>query len=374
MVSSCVSSQTWPLALVCVPKRRRPSFRVSPAVSAGWYSSDQILVSQPFAGRAPDEAIQPLRRVPLHVPFIEAERELVNVTMQVLVAGVVIDAVQATLRDRPNALDAVRRHAVIPRIFASAVNDGFMLLIVPEPRIAAMLVRVDGCTGFNALPDFRAQRLAIGPVNGSRHGAPAAFPHAQYDRLADTAATGMQLLTLVLVALFASDIGLVDFDNAAQLFELDVAAGLTETPKDEPSRLLGNADLLGELHRRNALASSDDEIHSVDPLVQRNMRSLEDRAGADGKILLALIAAVIAALARGNTVASAADGATRAIRPQTTLKPHSSCLSVRHQFEKLKGRNRALAHAITLRTCEDYSAFERGSQLYNSQIKAGCPL
>src|SRR5436190_13971093 len=116
-------SLPWSPPLAYAPKPNRQSCLGFPAVWVRSHSSDQILIGQPLASRAVDEAFQAAQRMPLHVAFIQAERELVNVAMQVLVAGVVIDAMQAALENCQNAFDAVRRHAVAS-IFSSAVNDG----------------------------------------------------------------------------------------------------------------------------------------------------------------------------------------------------------------------------------------------------------
>lgn len=58
----------------------------------------------------------------LHVTFVEAKGELINVTVQVLVAGVMIDTMQPALHDGPNAFDAVGRHTIAD-VFASAMDD-----------------------------------------------------------------------------------------------------------------------------------------------------------------------------------------------------------------------------------------------------------
>ena len=52
----------------------------------------KTLVSDALPRDAGHEAVKPLQGVPLHVALIQAKRELVHVAVQVLVAGVVIDA------------------------------------------------------------------------------------------------------------------------------------------------------------------------------------------------------------------------------------------------------------------------------------------
>ena len=45
------------------------------------YSSDQILISQPLARRAVNEAVDALRGVPLYVAFVETEGELIDIAV-----------------------------------------------------------------------------------------------------------------------------------------------------------------------------------------------------------------------------------------------------------------------------------------------------
>ncbi len=115
-----------------------------------------------------------------------------------------------------------------------------------------------------------------------------------------------------------------------------VAASLAKAPEHEPSRLLGNADLGRELHRRNALARGDEQVHRVDPLMQRDMRAFHDGAGADGEVFLALVAAVVAALARRDAITGAANRAARAVRPQAALKPDARRFCIWDHLEKLE--------------------------------------
>jgi len=63
-------------------------------------SLDQPRVGQTLAVNRFDEAVEPVQRVNLHIPFIQAEGEFVNVAMQMLGAGMVVDAVHAALHHR----------------------------------------------------------------------------------------------------------------------------------------------------------------------------------------------------------------------------------------------------------------------------------
>lgn len=56
-----------------------------------------------------DQAVEPRKRMRLYVALVQSEGELVDVAVEMLIARVVIDAVQAALHHRPYALNAVRR-------------------------------------------------------------------------------------------------------------------------------------------------------------------------------------------------------------------------------------------------------------------------
>ena len=46
--------------------------------------------------------------MPFYVPIIQSKSELVHIAAKVLFAGVVVNAMQSALHDRPNTLDSVR--------------------------------------------------------------------------------------------------------------------------------------------------------------------------------------------------------------------------------------------------------------------------
>ena len=60
-------------------------------------------VSEPLPRNRVHEGIKTIERVASDVPLIQPERELVNVASEMLLADLVIDAVQSALENRPNA-------------------------------------------------------------------------------------------------------------------------------------------------------------------------------------------------------------------------------------------------------------------------------
>jgi hypothetical protein len=264
------------------------------------HSSNQILIGQPLASGAVNEASDALRRVPLDVAFVKTESELIDITVHMLRANMMECAVDSTLKNSEEAFNAVRCDTVANKL-ASAVIDGLMYK-PRETAIGGELVGMDCRAGFDMLFDFIMDHVAIRRLYGHGARAPVSLAHPENRCLANCAAPGVQFLVGVFVGFLTANISLINLDNAAQLFEL-VAASLAEPPKNEPCGFLCDTDLLCKLHGRDALARRDDEVHRVNLLMQRDMRTLEDCAGADSEVDLTLVAAIEATLAGGDALA-----------------------------------------------------------------------
>src|SRR3954451_16579088 len=196
----------------------------------------------------------------LDVAFAQQKRELVNVPAQMLRASMVIDAEDAALHDREDALDAVGRHVAAHELASTVINR---LVIEEQPgetTVSGELVSVQRRADFDILEyhpvngflirvgDRLCLYLAAGPL-----------AHPEDGGLADSAASGVQLLFLVLIGLDAADVGFVDFDDASQLLEFGTAR-LAQPVQQKPCRLLRDADLFRQLkaaHPSNNLANSD---------------------------------------------------------------------------------------------------------------------
>src|SRR3954466_10053807 len=90
------------------------------------------------------------------------------------------------------------------------------------------------------------------------------------------------------------------------------------------------------------LPGRDEQVHRIDPLVQRDMRPLHDGAGANREVLLALTAAVIAALACRAPVPQTPNRAARAVGREVPFQPQPARFRVRNHLEKLVRGNGAL--------------------------------
>jgi len=362
---ACVSSPVSTSVLADKPELHR-QWRLVLLVS---YSLDQRLIGQPLASHAVHETVKPRQGMVLHVALIQPERKFINVATKMLFARVMVNAVNAAFHDRENTLNAIRGH-VVADVFTSAVIDGCVLeRFVSDLTVDKRLVCVEHGADFDILDDCLPDSFLI--HIGDRHSdrPAAALAHAKNRRLADRAATGLELLRLVLIGFLAADESFVNFDDTGKLLEIATAASFPEPVQNEPSRLLRDPDLFRQLHAGYALAGRHEQVHRVNPLVQGNVAALEDCAGTHREVLCTLVAAVEAAAPFRDPLPEAANRATRAIRPQSPFQVRPGCLLVREQGEKLEGRNGALGHGLYLDFWPDSSPKNRGSQVYNSHFK-----
>jgi len=299
-------------------------------------SLDQCLIRDALASHGGCEAIQPRQRMILDVTLVQPEGELIDVPAKMLRAGVMVDSDETALKDRENALDAVRGYAAANELTLSVIDGAMLKEQAIEAVIRSGFVGVDSRTDFNPVMDFALDRADARIGYGRHNRASTPLAHSENRSLADTPTPGVELLVFVLVPFDSPGVSFIDFDNSAQLIEFRTA-GFAEPVEHEPRRLLGNADFLGELHRRNTLSRRNEQVHRVEPLMERDVAALEDRAGADREVFPTGVATVEASLAGGDAFAGSADRAAGTIWPETPLKILPSRLLIGNQFEQLEG-------------------------------------
>lgn len=84
------ASRPYSQALVCMPAPYPQSNRATRASSR-----DHLRIGDPFAGYPVNKRRQTLQRMPRHIALVEAKRKLIDVSAEVLCAGVMVDAIAA---------------------------------------------------------------------------------------------------------------------------------------------------------------------------------------------------------------------------------------------------------------------------------------
>ena len=321
------------------PSQRR-EFRVF------YQSCDQVLVSEATAKRRAEQAGEAVKRVAAHIAITEPKGKLANITVQVFRAGVVIDTVNAALEDGKNALNTIRGY-IAPNILARTVVDAFVFVEQPADTIIdGAFVGVYGRADLH-MPINKTHRIPPADRRLHLHLDTPRFAFAPcYDgRFADSATPAIEALLLVLRILAATDIAFVDFDDASQ-FSRVVAAGFSKSLEHKPCGLLGDADLRVELQAADAFPGGYEQIHCIKPFVERHLRPLKYRAGANRKHDKISVAAVKAGASCvfPNALALAAGGADRAFRPPLPFKVGPRCLIVGKPLKQFKRADAGLAH------------------------------
>src|SRR5208282_3905356 len=117
----------------------------------------QFLVGEMLSNYRNYERVQPLQGVTAHVADVKAERELIDIAMQVLLGNLMVNAVHSAFEHSPYAFDAVRAHAVL-RVDSSRVIDGLMAKEqTVKPDVSSRFIREDRGTYFDVGMDCRLQ-------------------------------------------------------------------------------------------------------------------------------------------------------------------------------------------------------------------------
>lgn len=261
-----------------------------------------------------------------------------------------IDPMNPALQDRPDALNRIGGHRSTG-VFSGAVVDRLMLVeqavqIVEDHVVIGVELRADFDIGMDFAVDLvqRTDRRDLRPRPS------AALPHAKHGHFADRAASSMEFLMLVFVGLFAAEERFVYLDYPFELVDgIGSAARLAEPSQNEPCGLLGHAYLFRQLHRADALAGRDQQVHGVNPLVERDLGALENGSRADREIEVPTgVAAVEPSLADGDTRFLPAVGTNRTVRPEPTFEIQPRRFVVGEQLEEFEGANGGLAHVSSV--------------------------
>lgn len=264
------------------------------------------VVSRAFAVR-PD-AEQRAERVERIEPTVKAERELVQIGLQVLGAdAAMMRALQPSLQIRENKVDD--GEIFFGHRGVAALDNGKVLVAeISERVVAAPGVRNDHRAWLYRLLYKGRQRLSAArwhDFQTQAPGIPATAPHGLVALLSGPGADldsshdqrfVLSMNALALAARFPADVGFVNLDMIATgQIAADAVAVLphhsrAELVEDLESRLAGQAELALELNRRNAGRHGRNQIGTPKPRRQRRVRSRHDGPDRQRRLLAAFAA------------------------------------------------------------------------------------
>ena len=138
----------------------------------------------------------------------------------------------------------------------------------------------------------------------------------------------------------------VNLDHTPKLVDVvRRAARFPEALEHKPSRLLGNADFLRQLHRRDSLSRRDQQVHGANPLVKWDVRAAKDRTRTHSEVLGTRIATVKSILAGRQALSAVASWTDRSIRPETSFQVGASAVLRGEHLERGERANSGAAHA-----------------------------
>src|SRR6266478_1994758 len=226
------------------------------------------------------------------LPTIEAESHFVKIGRKMLCADLMPRSDDAAFQERECRFDCVSRDTsavLIPRIFFGTVVHGFMLQLANGSLVATPFVSDNHFHILtNILSDVFGKRSCAG-IGGMEKPQIAVA-------LADTDNNFLSFHSSLntLSALATAHIGFVHFDSTVKHGLVYFFHGCADAMAEIPCCLVGAfvlaPDRALQLVSAHALFGFAEQKRSEKPLLQRQVRVIEDRASGDGKLVVAVLA------------------------------------------------------------------------------------
>ena len=206
------------------------------------------------------------------VAQIVAELEFAEVFRKMLPADMNMRASDRTFEHGPEPLNGVHvMDTVYPLV--RRVVDGAVIVSEPgDPGIGGKLVRADRRPALDVLKDVPLQSRAAYVRDDASHDIAAALDHAEHYRLARRPTSALATRTP------SADVGFIGLNVPAQRgIAVHVRHVFADLMAHAPSRLVGHAQLALKFLGGHAMALRGEQVHGVEPLLQRCVRPFEGR-------------------------------------------------------------------------------------------------
>lgn len=217
------------------------------------------------------ESRKKLRHHPARLlPPVVTKLKLPRVLLEVLRRDVDVGPADRVLEPREVALDGVRMN-LAPHVLLGTVLDRLVrVALASEAPVGGELVAVDGAALLHVGLDDRDQG-ALGEVGDDlRHHVAVSLHDAHDDGLAKRPPAGPP-------GAVTADVGLVHLDHARQrLLAVHGRHVLADFVPHPPSGLVRHAELALQLLGRDAVARRGEQVHGIEPVLQRGPAVFKD--------------------------------------------------------------------------------------------------
>lgn len=173
----------------------------------------------------------------------------------------------------PEALQAIRVVDAVYPLLGGVRDDTVLVASVCEVPVGRPFVAADRRAGADFLDDDALKCSAPRVWHNAGHYIAIPLQHTEDDRLASSPAT-------TLARVLAANISLINFDVSRQIVvAINFAHVLADFVTDAPRGLVGHAKLALQFLRRDAVSGRGEQVHGVEPLLQRRPGILKRRSG-----------------------------------------------------------------------------------------------
>src|SRR5450759_58087 len=279
-----------------------PAWPASASSQAAWGASSCAVYQRPSSECRPTPSCsrQHLRENGSGLPVVVPEGEFVQVERKIRLRDVVEVAHDASLQERPKAIDAPSVDCA-PDVFTGRVVNG-RVIVLPVKRIVAGVFfgGEDGAAGRDGFLHEPGKRCGVGVLDHLGDHVTLAGDGSDDGHLPGGSASALALLVAsadpatVPVLRLPADVGFINLQLPGEPFEFVVLHGAADSVAHVPRRPVGTAsDHAMDLERADSFLTLAHEVDDLEPRPERVIGILEDRSN-EGREAVAVLRALLA--------------------------------------------------------------------------------
>jgi hypothetical protein len=302
---------------------------------------------------------------------IVAEGKLVQVPIEVFRGNEMVDTDDSTLQEREETLNCICM-AIAVDVFPCGMSNDVVFVEPLDCAVCSKLVGHNGASEHNISGDERANRLLIDVSRRCGFKITFSFDYCEHRCLNFDASSlhSFSPFREMLVLFLASDVGFVYLNNILEgHIERFRLGRVTQTVKNEPSRLLGNAEVFAQLDGGNALFVGRNKVDRKEPFLERNFAVFKDAPDFGGELLPAVSTLVMNPVGEREDLTASAMRAIDTVFPTHCLEMFQTGLLVGKLFEKLNHVTESFHLPYPYFVHYQYTTKKRVSQIPNMLLR-----